>query len=285
MRRAIPTYDLYGEDNANRPNFRVHCETIASRSSGYQWEIGLHRHERFMQFLYIWSGSGDAILDGETVALKPPCVIFVPPGPTHGFRFSRDVAGLVITAFDEHRTSSIAARNAKVVFVDPADPETPYLHQTFLRIAEEYDGDRAGRHGLLDGYLAVIAGLVHRHDEDGPDKDAVDNAQRHVARLKELVARHFRQQIPASDYALRLGMSPTHLNRVVRKVTGMTAHDLIMSRSMDEAKQALALTGASVRHISENLGFSDAAYFSRCFRKHVGLSPKDYRRTQRAGTT
>ncbi|MGF9564786.1 helix-turn-helix domain-containing protein [Neorhizobium sp. JUb45] len=287
MSRTIPTYDLFGEDRDDSAHFQLHCETIASRSSAYHWEIGLHRHEHFLQFLYIWDGSGDAMFDGATKPLKPPCVVFIPPGPVHGFRFSQDIAGLVITVMAAKLPSLQAGREAQVILLDASGPDTVYLDQTFHRIAEEYDAARPGRTTILDAYLSVVAGLVLRSDSPASASAdiVVDDAQRHVIALNELIGRHFRQQMTAAEYAARLGLSPTHLNRVVRRVTGMTAHDMIIGRSIDEARRALALTGASIQHISENLGFSDATYFSRCFRQRTGMSPSDYRRAQRSQQT
>ncbi|MGE7368747.1 helix-turn-helix domain-containing protein [Neorhizobium sp. NPDC001467] len=281
MPAIIPTYDLYGESGGNAPDLRVHCETIAARSSIHRWEIGLHRHERFEQFLYIGSGSGDVLFDDRSVALVPPCVILVPSGQVHGFRFSRDIAGLVITAATDRPAPACDGTAIRVVDFDPASPDAIYVHQTFGRIAEEYNAARPDRARLINAYLAVIAGLVQRQCPDAEKNIGASEALRHVEALRDMIGRHFREQLSASDYAARLGLSPTHLNRVVRKVTGMTAHDLIRARAMDEAKRALALTDASIGHIAEGLGFCDAAYFSRSFRLRTGLSPRDYRRRQR----
>lgn len=75
MAKFVPTYDLYGEQGSEKADFWVHCETIASRSRTHRWEIRLHRHDVFQQFLYIRTGSGDAIFDTEVVALAPPCFV------------------------------------------------------------------------------------------------------------------------------------------------------------------------------------------------------------------
>lgn len=282
MSRLVPTYDLYGEDRDNSGNFNLHCETIASRSSAYHWEIGLHRHEHFLQFLYIWEGSGDAIFETTTMPLTPPCVIFIPPGPVHGFRFSRDVAGLVITALAARLRALPMRREPRVVPLGAGSADAAYLDQTFKRIAEEYDTARSDRTNILDAYLAVVAALVTPPDDTASSEFGADAAQRHITAFKDLIGRHFRQHMTAAEYAEKLGVSPTHLNRVSRKVTGMSAHDLIIGRLIEEAMRALSLTGASIQHISESLGFSDAAYFSRCFRLKTGMSPRDYRRQQQS---
>lgn len=282
MSRFVPTYDLYGEDRDNSGNFQLHCETIASRSSAYHWEIGLHRHEHFLQFLYICEGSGDAIFETATTPLAPPCVIVIPPGPVHGFRFSRDVVGLVITALASRLPALSMRREPRVVALGAGSADATYLDQTFKRIAKEYDAARSDRANILDAYLAVITALVAQPDETASSEVSADAAQRHVTAFKDLIGRHFRQHLTAAEYAARLGMSPTHLNRLSRKVTGISAHHLIIGRLIEEAMRALSLTGASIHHISESLGFSDPAYFSRCFRLKTGMSPRDYRRAQRS---
>lgn len=285
MSGTVPTYDLYGESRDPPNHFKVHCETIASRSSSYHWEIGLHRHVHFRQFLYIRHGSGDAMLEGATIPLTPPCVVFVPPGPIHGFRFSRDIDGLVITVMSEQaRTALPPAMPEESAWIMPlhlAQGDEAYIAETFRRIAEEYDAARPDGMAVLDAYLTTLSLLLRRHGASAAPAAAMDGAQRHVAQLMELIGRHFRQKLTAGDYARRLGMSATHLNRIVRRITGMTTHDLIIGRSIEEAKRTLALTGANIQHISDSLGFSDAAYFSRCFRQRTGLAPRDYRRNAR----
>ncbi|MFB9948530.1 helix-turn-helix domain-containing protein [Rhizobium puerariae] len=290
MLSPVPTYDLYGESRSKRPDFWLHCETIASRSSTHQWEIGRHRHESFQQFLYIRNGSGDAILGASTVALVPPCVVAVPPGVGHGFRFSRDIDGMVITLVAERLrlTAGLAKRpgdwlSAPRMIPLPAGDDARYLDETFSRLFAEFEARRAGRNDLIEAYLTaaiLILGRVVGADDDGAAGAGDINLAR-VEALKDLIGRHFREQMPAEDYARHLNLSPTHLNRVVREVTGMSIHDLVMARVMDEARRALVFTTASVQSIADGLGFADAAYFSRCFRKRTGQTPRQYRETER----
>ena len=289
MNSSLPTYDLYGERRAGAPDFWMHCETIASRSSQYHWEIGLHRHDSFFQLLYIRNGSGDAILDTETLAFRPPCVAVVPPGVGHGFRFSRDVDGVVITVVaDQLRlTSGLSKRRGnwlstpRLVLLDPEASDSAYLSETFSRISDEFEGRRANRNDLLEAYLVSAMLLLARTVAPQGEGDAQDVNRMRVEALQDLIGRHFREQLPAERYAKLLNLSPTHLNRVVRKVTGSSTHDLIMLRMIDEARRALVFTPASIQQIADNLGFTDAAYFSRCFRKRTGLTPRVYRETER----
>lgn len=283
----VPTYALYGEESVHRPEFWVHCETIAARSSHYHWEIALHRHDSFFQLLYIRTGSGDAIFADRTVALTPPCIVAMPPGVSHGYRFSRDVEGFVVTVvadrlpvtagLSEGQKGSL--RQPGIVALDGADGA--YLGTTIQRIAEEFETRRGRSNDLLEAYLNAAVLLVVRLAAPDTDKNNADPKHARIEALQALIGAHFRDHLPAAAYARRLGLSPTHLNRIAKEVTGLTVHELIMARVLDEACRALVFTPASIRQVAEGLGFADAAYFSRCFRKKTGQRPGDYRCSER----
>lgn len=289
MAAGIPTYSLYGEEGTAQREFWVHCETIAARSSGYRWEIGLHRHDTFLQFLYIRTGSGDALLPAGTVVLQPPCVIAVPPGPVHGFRFSPDIDGLVVTLVPDRLGPAADPAGPLAVLAEPVvlaleagTADTHYLETTFFRIAAEYGDERPAREEMLEAHVATVILMLGRLLAPAiPDTLPDVNAAR-VRALHDLILKHHRAQLTVEGYARLMGLSPTHLSRTVRQVTGRTVHDLIMERSMEEARRALLFTGYSVQDIAENLGYSDPAYFSRCFRRQVGMTPRAWREEERA---
>jgi AraC family transcriptional activator of pobA len=95
--------------------------------------------------------------------------------------------------------------------------------------------------------------------------------------LNELIQRHFRSHKPASFYARELGVSPTHLTRIVRSMTGNTPHELLAGKLIEEAKRQLVFTLGSVQEIGFRLGFADPAYFSRFFLKYTGETPRVWR--------
>jgi AraC-like DNA-binding protein len=81
-------------------------------------------------------------------------------------------------------------------------------------------------------------------------------------------------------YGRELGMSETSLNRLCRRLTGSTGFDLVQRRLALEARRRLLNAGESVSMIANVLGFKDSAYFSRFFRRHIGVSPLEFRRRQ-----
>ncbi|MBB4273036.1 helix-turn-helix domain-containing protein [Rhizobium mongolense] len=288
MTKFVPTYELYGESAGKKPDFWVHCETIPSRSSLHHWEIRLHRHENFLQILYINAGSGDAIFGQERHAIHPRSVITVPPGLRHGFRFSKDIDGFVITVLASHLKATPGDRSwfgewlAKphLTELDMQNEDAAYVAQTLTRLGEEFSGRRSGRNDLLDAYLTSALQLTARICE-GAESEMTDENSRRMEVLSGLMQHHLRGHKPAAFYARALGISPTHLNRIVKASTGHSMHELIARKLTDEAKRELVFTFGSVQEIGYRLGFADPAYFSRFFLKRTGETPRIWRMAER----
>jgi AraC family transcriptional activator of pobA len=286
MTRPVPTYDLYGERTGHAPEFWLHCETIPSRSSLHRYEIGLHRHESFFQILYISAGSGDALFGGRRSTLTPPAIATVPPAISHGFRFSRDVDGYVFTMLASHlRLAGEAGRfviEPRVTALDPNDADGAFVLATLGRLAAEWTARRSGRTDLMQAYLVSVLTLSARlWSRDDAGSDAGETARR-MEHLNGLIQQHFRAQKPAGFYAGELGISPTHLNRIVKAATGLTAHAYIGRKLIDEAKRDLVFTQAPAQEIGLRLGFADPAYFSRYFLRETGETPRAWRLKERA---
>jgi AraC family transcriptional activator of pobA len=84
------------------------------------------------------------------------------------------------------------------------------------------------------------------------------------------------------DYAAMLSVTPTHLSRRVKAVSGRTAGDVIFDRIMLEAKRQLVFTDKPVAEIAYGLDFSSPSYFTRFFTRQAGETPKAFRRRKRA---
>jgi AraC-like DNA-binding protein len=74
-----------------------------------------------------------------------------------------------------------------------------------------------------------------------------------------------------------LGMSAKHLNRVFKKEMGTTIYHYVLTKKLESAKLMLLETHLTVSEISEQLGYSDAHYFSNLFKQKTGLRPTDFR--------
>jgi len=298
---GIQSYSLFGESR-HLPDV-LHCETIAARSVLHGWELAPHRHLRLHQLLLIESGSGSAQLDGDRQALFAGALINVPPGHVHAFRFQPHTQGWVTTLADEFmdqlfvRVGDVRRDLARPAIVR-ADP---WIRQTMGQIWQEFSGRSKARALVLRGLSACLLGWTARAMAHNAPAEVPVHAPAHMSthmstpapaampastpapesdllqRLQALIEAHFAQPWRVADYARALCVSPTHLSRVARASTGVSALRLIEARRMREARRNLAYTHLSIATIADTLGYTDPAYFSRAFTRDAGLSPRSFR--------
>lgn len=284
--QPVPIYALYGEQPARMLPEPLHCESIPSRSRLHGWEIREHRHPHFLQILYIAEGTGRARMGPSAVALRAPCILVVPAGVAHGFQFSEDIDGFVFTAVQASVPPGVLAAFAEPVFHDLGEGDAARADvgdAVRMLVAAWGAPPQPWRHAaLLAGLTMILARLAAaRAQAHTQTAVATTRAHHHAERFRVLVERHFREHRGIEDYASRLGITPTQLNRVCRAVLGESALVVIQRRLLAEAERELAFTSLSVKEVALTLGFVDAAYFSRFFVRHAGRTPTAYRQATR----
>lgn|GEM_PF-5384840 len=227
--KDIPNYALYGERARPAWQDMLHLEWINERSELHQREIKPHQHDSLLQILYIRSGVGEVSLENSRMPFEAPCLILLPRRTVHAFTYSQDCDGPVITAAQRPLESMAGILSSELlamiqrprVFPLPwkANGEEP-IWPLFRLIEEEADsperGNVAAGHALLLALLMRIARL------EAPAPAQPISNPRHVAvlnRFRELVDAHFRNHWSLARYAETLGVTPTTLGRICRKLT------------------------------------------------------------------
>lgn len=283
---SIPTYKLFGENQLWPTAEPFHYETIAARSALYDWEITPHSHDSLLQVVFLQSGGAEMEYETQRVSLETPCVVLVPARRIHGFRFSPDVVGHIVTlpqpvlgelfalspevrgAFDSAHYLPLAAD----------DDALALLRLHFEQFGREYAGRAPGRISVLMATLGMVLVWLARAGGIAPERVGADRFRNRVDRFTELIERHFREWRPVSFYAGRLGVSPAQLNNSCRRDAGQSAQHMIHERLLLEARRLLAYSDLDVTGIGYALGFRDPAYFSRFFTRHQGMAPSAFRR-------
>jgi AraC family transcriptional regulator, transcriptional activator of pobA len=292
MRSEVPSYQLYGEKAPAAAEFWLHCETVPERTQLHNWEIAPHRHDAFFQIFLLSSGGGEIVGGDVREPFAAPCAIFVPPGAIHGFRYSRDVDGLVVTALAD-RVASIAdsdrriaafAEQIRVVALPPGKADAEFAVDCLKRLQSELSGHAAGRAILLENLMtSAIVALVRADGATIPQAHTIEFRDRlRVEELQAAIGLHFREHRPLAFYADKLGISATHLNRITRQETGLSVQQLIARRLAEAARRDLVFTPKPVQEIAYALGFSDPAYFNRFFRRQAGTTPGNFRKAERS---
>jgi len=91
--------------------------------------------------------------------------------------------------------------------------------------------------------------------------------------LRKLIDQHYKDEKQVSFYAKKMDISVKRLDVVVKEVSCCSTAELIHQRVLLEAKRELSLGTSKVQDIASTLGYHDPSYFSRFFKKYVGVSP------------
>ena len=111
-----------------------------------------------------------------------------------------------------------------------------------------------------------------------PETVAQSRGEQLVDGFLKLVQMHCRQERQLDFYAQELCISSKYLAATVKAVTGKTAGDWIEDYVMLEAKAMLTNTDMTISQISDHLHFPDTSTFGKYFRRHTGLSPKEFKK-------
>lgn len=282
---AIPRFYLYGEPHRVADGRFVHVENLDDRSRPSEWTIRPHAHADLNHVFHITEGGGGMQAEDVMLSFEAPCLLLVPAGIVHGFSWTSDSKGKVITVSSDYlerlRESDPVLgalfQSAVAVALDTADSDC--YDRGAQRIMAELGwaapGHRAAAEsGLLDILVSALRAIgtqaeVHR---SAPGRQAAL-----VARFRERVEARFRLREPVAVHAEALRTSQTRLRAACAVVAQQSPMEILDQRALVEAQRALLYTNLSVGEIADSLGLHDAAYFSRFFARRAGQSPRAYR--------
>lgn len=150
------------------------------------------------------------------------------------------------------------------------------------QVSKEMGKESIAQHEVLVAYLKIVLIEAVRQKKQF-DQQNINTSFGHqsevMQRLIDLIENRFCEMHAPQDYADLLSVSSKTLARITKKYLNQTLTDLIMNRIIVEAKRELYLTSKSVKQVGGALGYQDEFYFSRVFKKKVGVSPDVYRKT------
>lgn len=141
------------------------------------------------------------------------------------------------------------------------------------------------RDGLLATQMDIVARIVRNIlHENGKEMIRKDTAvQQILCHFHEAVTQHYRESREVRFYAELLNLTPKYFGTVVREATGIGVGEWIAEYVIIQAKYLLRHhSDLTIQQISNQLGFSEQTSFSRYFKTHAGVSPKEYRK-EKAG--
>ena len=286
--RRIPNYALYGDNAPAGVSNMFNFEWIPERSPLYGWEIDPHEHQSLIQILMLTEGHGSTLIDDVHWPIRAPALVVAPAGRVHGFDFKPQVNGVVVTAAQKPLEAMAqivmpelitTLRKPLAINLPEHGRTTDGLMPVFLSIEREWRlaaaGQLAAGLSLITSLLVQIARLNETLEPAAWPMHS--RKSRQLEKFRDLIDEHMRKRWNVSQYAQQLGITAGQLTRLSRESVGKSSNDIINERVIVEAQRELIYTNSSIKQIADGLGFEDESYFGRFFRKHVGISPQNYR--------
>lgn len=247
-----------------------------------------HRHT-YYTILFVLEASGTHMVDFTTYELKSKQLFFIAPGQVHQVVERGRSRGYAILFSPEF----LVENNIPASFIEdlklfsgcgespPLDlneKEANILSDHTEQMIRLTGTSMKFRNMALGSYLKLF--LIQGNNLCTLD---LDNLQKQEAgntilrNFRNLVEENHHKLHAAGEYGRMLHVTPDHLNKVVKTLTGKSAKEYIQDRIILSAKRQLYFTDLSSKEIAFQLGFSESSNFSAFFKKKTGFSPSAYR--------
>ncbi|MGW6918616.1 AraC family transcriptional regulator [Kitasatospora sp. NPDC054939] len=239
-----------------------------------------HRHS-FYEIVHVTAGSGAHVQDLVHRPLEPPQLCVIAPGQVHHWDGVEGLAGQVVLFNEDFLLShpqDLAALRALAARPGlPLGGDAGRIAGLLAEMEHEYRALAPGYPGVLRAYLHVLVVRALRAAAPGGHPAAPGRPSELADAFTRLIAGPGGALRTVASCAQELGVSPGHLQALVKQATGRTPGRLIRQQQTLEAKRLLACTELTVRQVAREAGFEDPAYFSRFFRRETGMTPGEFR--------
>lgn len=253
----------------------------------------LHQHE-FHELVIVWDGEGIHRNGEEEYRIRAGDIFLIKPGCGHEY-FDTCKLSLVNILYQPERLNlplfDLADTPGYHAFfeLEPAlrkqhgfrsrlhvSTETlEYLRGLTTMLEEELEDNRKGVLFAATACLMQIMSCICR-SFSMPSAPAQFDLFR-LSETMSYIERHWQEEISLPDLARKASMSPSTLYRMFVKTTGKSPGSYVISLRLNKASELLTSTTEPVSEIAVRAGFSDSNYFSRLFKRHTGMTPRQYR--------
>lgn len=268
-----------------------------------QTTMGQHRHE-FFEIVVVVSGKGTHVTGNYQHRLETGDVVILNPRRAHGYDNCVGLNIINILVRDDtlqrigrslgelpgyralFRLESILWKKHEYsshLRLNPA--ELKRIEEWVERIEEETSRGARAVNLLQEACLALIIDLLcrlytrqHGHSTSRHSHSSGNAA--HLNALLSWIQKHLDRPLRVSTLAEQAGMSERTFHRAFHSALQLTPQTYIAEARMHRATEMLSDAGntLSITEIGLACGFNDSNYFTRCFHRHAGISPRLYRK-------
>lgn len=237
-----------------------------------------HSHE-FCEIIYILSGQGFIILDGNKHFIKTGDLIVINPNTIHEESSDKNnPLHFLFLAIDRFKVSGL--ENNMLIPADayPIMTLTSYkfkVESYFLDIVKEtanrVEYFETISHSLVCALIVLILRVYISSN------NTFNNTTSECQKVQQYIDQNYQSEITLESLAKTIYISKHHLSHIFKSETGMSPIKYVITKRISEASRLLIETQDPIYEIANKVGYTDPVYFSQIFKKTVGISPQNFR--------
>lgn len=232
------------------------------------------------QLLYIATGKGHFYFKNnnkETIVPKGNMILFRPKEPQVYYYYAEDktevywvhFTGSQVEAFLDH----YELPKEDNVFFTGVSPDYPWIYNQLIR---ELQLKRVNYDEMLGILFHHILLVINRYMKEG--KQTGNDMINEIERAARYFNDNFNKNISIEQYATKHLMSVNWFIHSFKSIMKLTPMQYILSLRISAAKAYLESTSKNITEIADAVGYDNALYFSRIFKKHTSYSPSEYKK-------
>lgn len=224
--------------------------------------------------IYCTEGKGIIEVEDQIYRLEKSDAFCIPRNVRHKYYADeKEPWSILWVHFKGDNTNYFPLEERKIVHINSrhSDNRMMVLFNLLFRVLER--NYTIGNFIYISQVLSLILSEIYFREK--VDESSVQD--RHVTMVIRYMYQHLHENLTLEEISEEVQLSKSYLNAVFKAQTGKSPVEFFIHLKMQEACKLLKSTDYYIYEVSSELGYADQYYFSRIFKKVVGVSPKDYK--------
>ena len=241
------------------------------------------------EVLWIKKGNGLLLVDDIQKGITDNAIFYIAPGHLRKCLLENGAEGYYISFTPEfiHHSEGYSGSTTWVEHYENLfnihsiiiDKKAQYELEVIVKKMDwEYSNYFTRRQELLRGLLNIFMIYFSRNLTPGCVDTLCNRKTELVSKFMSLIKKNFLTEKMVSEYANLLCVTPSYLNRVVKRITNFPARHHIQQQIVLEAKRQAMYYNTSMKEIAYSLGFDNLAHFSKFFKNNCGVNFTEFKK-------